>query len=175
VKVIQNSLTIPLLPESEMNVIKSLFTGNQMDYTQYQFYQLNKDELGFGHVRCHQFVNNLKVFSEDLIFHFNQHDTYYLSSGNVIKTIELDTKPSMNQNNVAEIFIQKIAAEKAPVVDKNILKGCFEIEFGYVGLDSSNKKFTKAWKVKPTDRDFPYAYINDENSDIMYYDTGVRF
>jgi hypothetical protein len=81
----------------------------------------------------------------------------------------------MNQNKVVEIFIQKIAQEKAPMVDPAILKGCFEIEFGYVGLDDSNAKFAKAWKAKPTDKDYPFAYINDDTAEILYYDNGVRF
>jgi len=175
VKVIQNSPTISILPESEMNVIKSLFESNRMTYANYQFYQLNTDDLGFHHVKCYQFVNNLKVFSEELIFHFNRNKEYYLLSGNLINSIGLDVKSSLNRNKVAEIFIRKIEQENAVMVDKDILKGCFEIEFGYVGLDDSNKKFAKAWKAKPKDKDYPYAYINDADSEIIRYDNGVRF
>ena len=175
VNVIQDAPTTPILPESEMNLIKSLFNNNNMDYSKYQFYQLDTDELGFKHVRCYQFVNNLKVFSEDLIFHFNKQDTYYLLSGKLINSTGLDAKQSLSQNKVVEIFIQKVAQEKASMVDKNSLTGCFEIEFGYVGLDDSNEKFDKVWKVKPKDKEYPFAYINDDNSEIIYYDNGIRY
>jgi len=171
---VQNSLTTPVLPESEMAVIKSLFESNRIDYANYQFYRLDTDELGFYHVRCYQFVNNLKVFSEELIFHFNQQRTFYLVSGNKINAIGLDAKPSLHPNKVAEQFIRMISQEKDEIVDEATRKGCFEIEFGYIGLDDSSKHFTKAWKVKPTGKDYPFAYINDNNSEIIHYDTGIR-
>ena len=175
VEFVQNSPTTSVLPESEIKLIKSLFTGNRMDYANYQFYQLDTDDLGFNHVRCYQFVNNLKVFSADLIFHFNQNNSFYLVSGTQIKSIKLDDKPSLNRKKVVELFVQKVSQEKASMVDKDIAKGCFEIEFGYVGLDDSNGKFAKAWKAKPAGRDYPYAYINDDNSEVIYYDNGVRY
>jgi len=173
VKVIQNSPNV--LPENEMIVIKSLFNSNRMDAAKYQFYQLDTDELGFKHVRGYQYVNNLKVFSEALIFHFNQNDSCYSVSGVLIQSTGLDAKPSLNQDKAVEVFIKKIAQEKASMVDINILKGCFEVEFGYVGLDDSKEKFAKVWKVKPADKDFPYAYIQDDNAEIFYYDNGVRY
>ena len=175
VKVIQQSPSTLVLPASEQNVIQSLFNSNGMDFSNYQFVQLDTDELGFRHVRCYQFVNNLKVFSEVLIFHFNPQDAYYLVSGNIINSIGLESKPSLNQHKVAGIFIQQIAQEKASMVDQAILKGCFDIELGYVGLDGSTEKFAKAWKVNPTGKDYPFAYINDETSEIIYYDNGVRY
>ena len=83
--VIQNSSTTPsVLSESEINEIKMLFNSNGMDFTKFRFYQFDTDELGFRHVRCYQLVNNLRVFTEDLIFHFNKDGAYYLTSGNII-------------------------------------------------------------------------------------------
>ena len=170
----QNSPVNSILPESEMKVIKSLFDSNRMSYANYQFYQLNTDDLGFTHVRCYQFVNNLKVFSEELIFHFNKNNEHYLTSGNIINSIGLDTNPSLNRDKAAEIFIRRTEQEKAPTVDPAILKGSFDIEFGYTGLDDSSAKFAKAWKVKPAGKAYPFAYINDDNSEIIFYDNGVR-
>ena len=175
VTVIQNSLTTPVLPESEMNVIKSLFAANRMDDTKYQFYRLDKDDLGFTHVRSYQYVNGLRVFSADLIFHFNQNGAYYLLTGNLINSTGLDARPSLNPQKVAEIFSQRIGQEKASMVDATVSKGCFEIEFGYAGLDNSNEKFAKVWKAKPAGKDSPFAYINDDTSEIIYYDNGVRY
>jgi len=175
VEVIQNSTFAGNLTESEMYVIKSLFESNRMDFSKYHFYQLDKDDLGFHHVKCFQLINNLKVFSEELIFHFNKNNENYLTSGNVINSLKLDDKQSLNKNKAVEIFLGKITQEKASMVDKNIQKGCFEVEFGYYGLDGSKGKFVKVWKVKPKGKDHPYAYINDDNSEIVYYDNGVRF
>jgi len=174
-ELIQNSNSSGNLPESEMNVIKFLFKNNQKDFLQYHFSQFDKDDLGFIHVKCYQLVNNLKVFSEELIFHFNNNNVNYLISGNVINSIKLDDNQSLNQKKVKEIFIKKISQEKASMVGKDIIKGCFEIEFGYYGLEDANGKFVKVWKVNPKDKTHPYAYINDDNAEIIYYDNGVRY
>ena len=175
VTVIQAAPATPLLPASEMNVIHTLFNSNRMDFTNYQFYQFDTDELGFKHARSYQFVNGLKVFSEELIFHFNQYDSCYLVSGNVINSTGLDAKPLLTPNKVVELFIQKMAQEKASMAETSSVQECFEIEFGYVALDESNKHFAKAWKAKPADKAYPYAYIKDDSAEIIYYDNGIRY
>jgi len=175
IQLIQHSRTTPVLSDGEMKRIKSLFASNRMDDTKYQFYQIDTDELGFRHVKGYQFVNNLKVFSEALIFHFNQQDSCYLVSGDLINSIGLDSKPSQQVNKVIDVFIGQIEQEKASKVDKAILNGCFEAEFGYIKLDDSIQKFAKVWKVNPTDKSHPFAYISDENAEIIVYDNGVRY
>jgi len=175
VKVIQSSPKTFILPDADMNVIQSLCNRNGLDHTKYQFYQLDTDDLGFRHVRCYQYINGLKAFSEDLIFHFNKNDSCYLSSGNILNASGLDAKPSMKPNRVVEVFVQKITQEKTAIVDENRLKGCFEIELGCAILGGSNEKLTKVWKVKPVGKDYPFAYINDDSAEMTYYDNGIRF
>jgi hypothetical protein len=55
---------------------------------------------------------------------------------------------------------------------------CFDIEFGYydlnAGISFANQNITKAWKIKPLNKDYPFAFINDSTSEIIYYDNGVR-
>jgi len=175
INVVQSLPSTTILPETEIKVIKSLFDGNRLDYKKIQFYQSDKDDLGFTHVKCYQYVNNLKVFSEELIFHFNRNNEHYLLSGNIINSTGLDAKQSLSKNKVLEIFIQKIEQEKASIVGPAILNGCFDIEFGYTRLNDSGKQFIKVWKVKPASKDYPCAYINDDNSEIINYDNGMRF
>ena len=174
VNVIRHSPATPLLPESELKVIKSLFKSNRMDDSNYLFHRLDTDELGFKHVRCYQFVDNLKVFTEELIFHFNQNDSHYRISGHLIQSTGLDAKPSQSSSKVVEIFIQRIKQERASIVDSTIVMGCFEAELGVIGSEESAEKFEKAWKVNPAGKEFPYAYINDKNAEIIYYDNGIR-
>jgi len=175
IQLIKNSQTTAVLSESERNSIKSLFITNLMDDTKYQFYHFETDGLGFRHVKGYQFVNNLKVFSEELIFHFNKQDSCYLVSGDLLNATGLDNKQSLNESKAVEIFIRQVDQEKASMIDKAVTKGCFEVEFGYLKSDDDIRKFVKVWKVKPTDRAYPYAYISDDNSEIMVYDNGVRY
>ncbi len=174
IQTIQSSPNDLLLPAFDLKNIKTLFASNKIDEANYQFYRLDRDELGFSHVRCYQFVDKLKVFSEELIFHFNQSGEYYLLSGAIIRTTGLDAKPSLRRDRAVKIFTQKLAEEKNPMIDGTLAKGCFDVEFGCIALDDTNQKFAKAWKVKPADKTHPYAYINDDTSEIIFFDTGMR-
>ena len=198
VNTIKNSPTTTALSESETNTIKHLFNHNHLDYTKYQFTRFQEDELGYRHVRCYQFANNLIIFTSDAIFHFDKNDNYSSLSGNLINTINLNTKSSMEQDHVVKNYIDivkhdedflawlRLLVEMAKVDEtvevitlEDIIEGCFDVEFGYydlnAGISYTNENFTKAWKIKPTNREYPYAYINDENSETIYYDNGFRW
>ena len=173
-KIIQNSPETINLSKSEMDVIKNLFNRNQLDYKKYQFFRLQKDELGYHHVRCYQFLDNLRYFNDYLIFHFDKNDSYYYLSGRLlINTINMDSKPSMNQDDVVEKFINTLLQDNNIGYKEDIINGCFEIEFGCLDLSYPDENFVKAWRINPTESFYPFAYIIDETSEI-YYDNGIR-
>jgi Zn-dependent metalloprotease len=177
---IHNSLTTIILPQNQIDSIKFLFDYNHLDYTKYQFYSLQDDELGYHHVKCHQFKNNLRLFTNDLIFHFNEKNNYYFLSGELIEKVSLDSRSTMNYDSVVAKFLYALDQDKDFFGDKKIIKNnCFDIEFGYydlnTGISNASENFAKAWKIKPTNRDYPYAYINDMNSVIIGYDNGIRY
>ena len=175
VNAIQNSSTSVILTKSELDAIKSLFDYNHLDYNKYQFIYLQNDELGHHHVGCNQFVNNLRILTDFLIFHFDQDDNYYFLSGDIINKIDLNTKALMIYDSVVEKFLYLVEQNG----DKeDVINNCFDLEFGYfdlnAGIGYSEENFTKAWKIKPTNKDYPYAYINDGNSETISYDNGIR-
>jgi Zn-dependent metalloprotease len=178
-KVLDNPNTI-IISEEELIVVKPLFESNRIDYSNYLFYKLQTDELGYHHVRCYQFINNLKVFTNDLIFHFNQAGKYYYLSGNLITKIDLNPESSMIQNNVIKKYLNELNNDDCYTGNKeDIIKGCFDVEFVYynlnAGISNADKNFTKAWKVKPKSKKYPFAYINDMTSNTIYYDNGIRY
>lgn len=176
---VQNSPQTTLLSESEMEAIRYLFNYNQLDHTKYLFTRYTADDLGYKRVRCYQFVNNLMVFSHELIFPFDIVNDYTGVAGNVIDEIDLDTKPQQKQDDVMDRFIERMNQDEERIKDKKNKKTCFDVEFGYydvnAGRGDTNKLFTKAWKIKPTDKGYPRAYINDDNLEILYYDNGIRY
>ena len=188
IKNIQNSPTITILSESEMDIVKHLFNHNQLDYTKYLFTKFQEDKLGHRHIRCYQFANNLIVFTSDAIFHFDENDNYYYPlSGNLINEINLDTKSLTTRDNIVEKYIDIVAHDEDFLAQlrfedihlEDVIEGCFDIEFGYynlnIGISSAEENYTKAWKIKFTDRDYPYAYINDEDIVIISYDNGILY
>jgi Zn-dependent metalloprotease len=173
---IKNPSANTLLSKSETDIVQYLFNRNQLDYSNCLFTRFQKDELGHHHIGCLQLANNLIVFTSNVIFHFDNNDHYYYLSGNLIGTVNLNTKPSMTKDKVVETFISEI---KPDGFDDNteIKNGSFDIEFGYYDLNTGGidrkENFTKAWKIKPQNQNYPFAYINDETSAVIYYDSGI--
>jgi Zn-dependent metalloprotease len=177
---IRNSSATIVLSLHQMDTIKLLFDYNHLDYSKYLFYSLQNDELGYHHVRCYQFENNLQVFTNDLIFHFNDKNNYYFLSGYLVGKINLDTSSKMSSDSVVAKYLYALEQDKDYVDDKKeIFNNCFDLEFGYydlnAGTSNTSKNFTKAWKIKPAKSDYPYAYINDTKSEIISYDNGIRY
>lgn len=168
-----------LLSEEELNVAKSLFEANHLDYSQLQFYGLQSDENGYHHVRCYQYVNGLKVFSSEVIYHFKPTGILYFTSGELINHINQDTLSTMPSDSVIEIFLHKV--EKDPWNSgraQELKQGCYDLEFGYYNLNGAtgfeHLNYTKAWKVNFKGNSYPYIYIDDQRSKVIYYDNGVR-
>lgn len=165
-----------LVSQGDLSIAKSLFDFNQLDYHTLQFYRVQtNDPLGYYHVRCNQFVNGLKVFREDVIFHFKPTKKYDLLSGKLVAHIDLDTVPSMPHDTLIDMFIEKL--NKDDFYKMNTYPdSCFDIEFGYFdyyGFPEPN--YIKAWKVTLKDREYPYTFINDITSTAFYYDNGIRY
>jgi len=121
----------------------------------------------------------LKLFTNDLIFHFNEKNNFYFLSGKIIENFTLDKAFIMNQNSVAKLFINAMQQNYYLPEGKEAIKNsCFDIEPGYYELNSGNSTvsgiFTKAWRINPTNKEYPYACINDMNSTIICYDNGIR-
>jgi Zn-dependent metalloprotease len=168
-----------LVSENELSIAKSLFDFNQLDYHTLQFFRVQTDDpLGYFHVRCNQFVNGLKVFNQDVIFHFKPTKKYYLLSGKLVGSIDLDTVPLMAHDTLIDLFIEQL--NKDDFYKRNsYADSCFDIEFGYFNYNAfigiTEPKYIKAWKVSPKGGEYPYAFINDMTSTAFYYDNGIRF
>jgi Zn-dependent metalloprotease len=177
---IQNKPDSILLSEGDLSIAKSLFDLNKLDYSNLQFYRLQTEELGY-HVRCYQYVNNLKIFTDEVFFHFNKDKTYKTLSGGVLITkIDLNIEASMIQNDVIELYLKELNKDNNYNGNKDdIIQGCYDIEFGYydlnAGISYSVSNFTKAWIVKPKGQEYPFAYFNDMTSTTIFYDNGIRY
>jgi Zn-dependent metalloprotease len=167
-----------LIVESDFNTVKSLFSTNGLSLDNFLVYRLQKDELGYKHVRCYQYVNNLQVFSDDVIFHFNAQNKYYFLSGETINGIDISSDPNMNRSEAVELFL-KTADEDGRYTRNSLKDECFQCEIGYydlnAGISYASHNFRLAWKIKCEDSDFPFAYINDTDKSMIYYDNGIRY
>ena len=173
-RISQNTI---LLSSTDYNTVKLLFETNELNYNNLRFYKYVDSDR--QEVRCNQYINNLQIFTYDLTFHFSG-NIYQNISGDLTDNIILDTKSTMNQDAVVEIYIKKLIDDESFIISKDeIINNCMDLEFGYydlnVSISFSEKNFVKAWKVKPQSMDYPVAYINDSLTNIIYYDNGIRY
>lgn len=162
----------------KLNVIKNLFEINSIDYTNFQFvrhYIVGSDSSS-QNVVCNQFVNNVKLLKPQIVFFFKSTGELKRVTGE-IEEINLNSEPSMSMNCIVESFISQLSLDN--LFDGTIEEtkaGCFDAEFGYFYLQEPNiaedSRIVKAWRIKRKDYEYPYAYINDSNLNIISYNGG---
>jgi Zn-dependent metalloprotease len=167
-----------LLPVDTINTIKTLFDFNQMNGSNFVFYEYNQDDHGIYHANAYQFINGVRVFTNNVAFHFRQDKTFIFSSGVMVSKIDLNSKPSLSERRAASLFARAVRADTFTGINKDeLLEGCLDVEFGYYDLNASSgstvMNFVKAWKVTPKGKNYPIAYVNDKNDSIIYYFNGM--
>jgi hypothetical protein len=167
-----------LISDQELNTVKSLFESNNLSLDNFLVYWLQRDDLGYTHVRCYQYINNLNVFSNEVIFHFDKQNHYCILSGELISDINIRPYPSMSTWEVGKLFLQSI---KNDGYNSDKIKqyedGCFFCELGYydlnAGISYASQNFKLAWKIRPENSEYPIAYINDSDNSVIYYFSGI--
>jgi Zn-dependent metalloprotease len=100
---------------------------------------IEKDDIGYKHIRLDQVFSNLSVWGAELIVHFNKDNHIYLVNGRFIPTPEeLTTQPILN---VDEIKI--MVAKEYP----NIKSGCNECRIKLIIFNDSINKTYLAYQV----------------------------
>lgn len=165
-----------LVTDLELNTIESLFNSNNLNIDNLLFYKLQTDKSGMYHAKCYQYVNNLKLFSNDLIFHFDSEGNYTTLSGDPISEIYIGKEPSMKICEVIIIFLDNI---KSIPFNNTLISDGFLCELGYYdingGTGNAVKNFQLAWRINPSNKVFPYAIINDYEKKLIYFDDGIRY
>ena len=169
-----------LLSGADYNVAGDLFESNSIDYSNLQFYRVQTEASGRHHIRCHQYINNLKLFTNDVIFHFDENDQFDHISGGLIQQINLDTIAKTENYELVGIFEKSLTEDSTSFVgDMDLDTCCFDLEFGYYDLNiaagSPDYSFAKVWKITFKESEFPYLIVNDNNAEPIYYDNGIRY
>ena len=169
-----------LISDQELSVVKSLFKSNNLSLENLQVYRLQKDNQGYTHVRCNQYTNNLIVFFDEVIFHFDNQNHYYFLSGELISTINVWPYSSMGTWEVGKLFLQSIKNDH--FYGNDILhyeNSCFTCELGYLDLNGgtsyADHNFRLVWKITPEKSQYPNALIDDSERKLLYYDNGIRY
>lgn len=167
-----------LLTNEETATVKSLFESNNLKFDNLQCYRLVNDFIYA--VTCHQYVNNLRIFSSDVQFVFDKNRKFSFLSGDTISQINTNSNPSMNVSELRTIFLQKINSDTELDFGKgDIAKDCLVCELGYydmnTGTNNLNPDFELAWLVKPSGSNDPHAIISDSQKSLVTYFNGIYY
>jgi Zn-dependent metalloprotease len=166
---------VQLVSKQDLDSIKYLLDKFKVNYENLQFFQYS--DIGFKYIRSYQYVNNLKLFTDGMSFSLNKTDSVFTISGDRVTSIDLTNKPEMSLNKVRKIFFKEIGNDEIIRNSGLMIDSCINIEFGYYNLNTHNilkpKDYITAWKVNPQDNEYPQAYINDLNGNVLDYFNGI--
>ncbi len=171
-----DNLNVQLLSNQEIDSIKYVFDKNHLGYENLQFWHYAED-LGFKYIGAYQFVNDLKVFSDYWGFEFDKNDSLINQGGDSITNFNLTDKPKLSLAQVRWIFIEAVNNDGWYKNNNEIQDSCLNMEFGYYDINSGSgnqlKNYTTAWYVKPSKKDYPFAYIDDLRGQLITYGNGI--
>lgn len=178
--VIDNPAT-QLLSDQKLDTIKYLFNKNHLRTTSLQFFNYQESRgyqnILFKYIVAYQFVNGLKVFTDYRGFEFGKNDSLVFMDGDTILSLNLPKKPRLSLFQVRAIFSNAINTDGYKLYS-SMQDSCMNMEFGYYDLNAGTgniiHKYTTAWKINPKNREYPYAFIDDLNVRLIYYDNGIR-
>lgn len=167
------------ITNQELGSISSLFILNGLNQENLHFSNLFIDEFGHRHASCYQYVNNLKILSGELVYHFNGLGKFYWLSGHYADIIDLGTVPDLAVADLKNIYRNSMDNDTYfSSSSKQIAEGCVVCELGYFNLNSGTEIETPlwclAWNVHPDNADYPAAIINDSNGFLINYKNGIN-
>jgi len=178
---VTTSAWVSTLTSNDRQRIDLLFTNNGIVVNHFEPYEFIPDSLGYSHIKGFQYVNSLRVFTNNLIYHFNKEDQYYSLSGDLINEVYINSEAKSSLSSMENSYGKALAADSFLTNElvRNLVNECFTAELGYYNLNAGRgyapENFVLAWLVKPVNKEYPFAYINDNNQEVIYYDNGLRF
>jgi len=166
------------LNETDLIKAESLFAENNLKYENIRFTLLTETELHII-VKGYRYVNDLRLFTEPLIYYFIKTFPQRLDfiNGDTLlpASINLGTTPQMDVETVISLYKSIIEADDRIDWNKSL---CYAVEFGYYDLNVSTTldevNYVQAWKINPDGGFVPLVYINDTTEELIYYDNGIR-
>lgn len=175
----QNSPSDKILQRNEEALADSLFSKNNLSKANLQFFDFNvSNQTNTTYVKCHQYVNGLKVFTADLVYLFDANGKFDQVFGDVVSSISLSNTPTGQPKMLVSIFRDSIKADAQMQGYKSeILAECTNLEFAYFDENASNgsvsPSYIKAWRLT-YDNYGPEMIVNDQSGNVYWYFNGIR-
>ena len=174
---------------SNIQIINTLFSANNIDKSRYRYYYYSNDSVQtyfppyarFDQkiVRIKEFTNGLEIFTGHILFHF-KNNVFDLQNGNPTNGTPLSTTSNLTVQQVRTLFLGHI--EQFDQRGDFYRDSCFCAEFGYfdlnAGISNAPENLIKSWKITLKNKIYPFeipiAYYQDDDAKLIYYDNGIR-
>lgn len=166
------------LNQTDLIKAQSLFDENNLNYDNKRFTLLTETELHII-VKGYRYVNDLKLFTEPLLYYFRKSFPQRLDflNGDTLLPASINLRSTPQMDNETVISLYKSIIEADDKIDWNESL-CYVVEFGYYDLNVSTNldqvNYVQAWKINPEGGSVPLIYINDNTKELIYYDNGIR-
>lgn len=187
-------VTVPVnahsINSADIPIVNALFINNGIDNSNYRYYRYLHDSVQIFSppytkfdskiVNVNQYANGLRIFFSDLGFNFKNgiiHDR----GGNPTNGTKLNTAYRLTLGQLRKLFID--AAEQFDYKVAQYKDVCLKAEFGYLDMNAGKPDYTesliKAWKItlqgSEYPSEYPVAYFQDEDGELISYDNGIVF
>jgi hypothetical protein len=173
---------------AEVQTANGLFARNNIDNRtfRYRFYSRDAAVQTYyppyatfesQRVGVEQYTNGLRILTGHLNYVFNN-GVFTFRAGNLTNGTRLDTKPALEPGQLRGLFLATAEKYDYNYSSYNLPEQCVTLEFGYydmnAGTGGATERLVKAWKVTRKNSEYPYAYYQDEDGALIYYDNGIR-
>lgn len=172
------------LSASQVAAANSLFDRNRIGHANFRYFQYRRDSLtNFAAptrvlselVQVHEYVNGLKVFTAQQNFIF-WNGIFHYRAGSLAGSTLLPNVPVLATPQVRGLFRDAMARFDSR---NGIENQCVSAEFGYYNLAANKggvatENVVRAWRVTKEGQEYPLAYFQDADGQLIYYDNGFR-
>ncbi|WP_375416100.1 hypothetical protein [uncultured Hymenobacter sp.] len=174
------------LSSAEVRTANSLFASNNIDsrhfrYTRYarelvQTYFPPYASFDEQMVSVEEYTNGLRVFTGQSNFLF-KNGVFSSRAGEPTGGTSLGTSAQLKAGQLRGLFVATITKFDAARLGE-VQRQCVSAEFGYydlnAGTSNAPENLVRAWRVSIKNQAYPFAYYQDGEGQLIYYDNGVR-
>ncbi|HEX8327455.1 MAG TPA: hypothetical protein VF629_07930, partial [Hymenobacter sp.] len=163
----------------------SLFARNNLDNRTFRYTRYSRESVqtyfppyaAFDSqvVGVEEYASGLPVFTATSNFLFKD-GAFHYRAGKPFAGTSLSAVPALKPGQLRALFeatINKVDPQRG-----NLQNKCVNVEFGYydlnAGTSNAAENLVKAWRVTLKNEPYPFAYYEDKDGRLIYYDNGFR-
>ena len=156
-----------------------LFQQNNMNYSNLSFERIILNDTIGGHIYQHIFAtqnfNGLQIMSGNAGYHFLD-GVYQSTSGKIYSSVSLDSHAHLSLSQLTSLYMSESIDKEG--LNPSYRDSCLTAQFGYYDLNAGTgneaTNMVKAWRIELKNNTYPIAIFNDNNGQLIAYDSGIR-